>query len=136
MISLILVSHCHQVAVGVLEIAQQMVHAPLPIAAVGGILSEAGDPQLGTDALRIAQAIREQWSEEGVLILVDLGSAVISTELALEMLPPAMSARCLISNAPLVEGAVIAALEASLQHDLETVNRAAEAVCSFQKVTR
>jgi dihydroxyacetone kinase DhaKLM complex PTS-EIIA-like component DhaM len=67
---------------------------------------------------------------------VDLGSAVLSAELALEILPEEISARCLISNAPLVEGAVIAALEASLGHTLAEVNAAAEGVAHLPKVFR
>ncbi len=71
-----------------------------------------------------------------MLILVDLGSAILSAETALELLPDEQRERCLISNAPLVEGAVVAALEASLGHSLEDVNRAAEAVRNLDKVLR
>ncbi len=71
-----------------------------------------------------------------MLILVDLGSAILSAETALELLPDEQRERCLISNTPLVEGAVVAALEASLGHSLEDVNRAAEAVRNLDKVLR
>ncbi len=135
MISIVIVSHCRQIAQGVQELAQEMTQAPVPIIPVGGII-EDGDYRIGTDAMRIVEAIQEHWTPDGVLILVDLGSAVLSAETAIEFLPEEMQESCLISNAPLVEGAVIAALEASLSHRLEDVNRAAESVSSLEKVSR
>lgn len=136
MIALILVSHCRDIARGARELAVEMTHTPVSISAVGGIADEDGAYGLGTDAVAIFDAIQEHWSPDGVLLLVDLGSAVLSAETAIEMLPDDMRSVCLISNAPLVEGAVIAALEASLQHSLKDVNRAAEAVRTLDKVTR
>jgi PTS hybrid protein len=96
----------------------------------------SGAAVLGTDAAQIAAAIERCWTPAGVLILVDLGSAVLSAETALDLLPPAMQASCLISNAPLVEGAVVAALEASLAHSLAVVNQAAETACHLPKILR
>ena len=122
---------------GVKELADQMAGPTVQIEIVGGILDEqSGESLLGTDATQIAAAIERCWSPTGVLILVDLGSAVMSAELALELLPPAMQEACLISNAPLVEGAIVAAVEASLQHSLQVVNTAAEAAGNIQKVQR
>ena len=135
-ISLILVSHCRDIARGARELAVEMTQTPVSISAVGGIIDEHGDYRLGTDAIAILEEIQEHWSPDGVLLLVDLGSAVLSAELAIDMLPDDMRSVCLISNAPLVEGAVIAALEASLQHSLDDVNQAAEAVRTLNKVAR
>ena len=136
MVGLVLVSHSRKLALGVLELADQMAGGEVCIAAVGGVHDEAGGWQLGTDALQIEQAIRQHWQPAGMLLMVDLGSAVLSAELALELLEPDMRQRCMISNAPLVEGAVVAALEASLGHSLDEVNQAAEMTCNYQKVTR
>ena len=136
MIGLVIVSHCYQLAKGVKKLALQMARDPVKIIPVGGIEDESGQRQLGTDALQIAAAIQDNWTPSGMLILVDLGSAVLSTETALELLPDYIQASCLISNAPLVEGAVVAALEASLGHTLEVVNRAAEEARQFDKVIR
>jgi dihydroxyacetone kinase phosphotransfer subunit len=135
-ISLILVSHCRDIAQGVLQLAVEMTQTPVSIGAVGGIPDGEGGYRIGTDALSIRDAIEANWNSDGVLLLVDLGSAVLSAETAIEFLPEEMQSVCLISNAPLVEGAVIAALEASLQHSLQDVNRAAEAVRCLDKVTR
>ena len=136
MVNLVIVSHCTKLADGVKEMADSMADHAVQIRAVGGVENLDGSFRLGTDAVRISEAIQEIWSEAGVLLLVDLGSAVLSAKLALDLLPEEMGQRCLISNAPLVEGAVVAALEASLDHSLTAVNQAAEAASDFEKVTR
>jgi dihydroxyacetone kinase phosphotransfer subunit len=136
-VSLVLVSHSQTLARGVKELADQMADQQVQIETVGGIVDDrSGETVLGTDAGEIVAAIERCWSPAGVLLLVDLGSAVLSAELALEMLPAAMQEHCLISNAPLVEGAVVAALEASLNHSLAAVNAAAEDACKIQKIVR
>lgn len=127
MVNLVIVSHSHSVAEGTREIALQMASDAVKIVAVGGMQENRGDWALGTDPMLIADAVRAAWDETGVLLLVDIGSAVMSTEQALEFLPEAMRERCLISNAPLVEGAIVAALEAGLGRSLAQVNMAAEA---------
>lgn len=135
MIGLVLVSHSHLIAQGLRDLADQMANGQVQIAPAGGC-EEDGKLVLGTDAMRILQAIEEAWSDDGVLILVDLGSAVLSAELAIEMLPPEKQERCLVSNAPLVEGAIVAALQASLGESLEQVNTMAEDALNLRKIER
>lgn len=134
MIHLVIVSHSRQLAHGVAELARQMAPAALQVSPVGGLDEAGGAPVLGVDALEIAEAIRRVDAPDGTLILVDLGSAVLSAETALDLLEPEQRRRCRISNAPLVEGAVVAAVEAGLQHSLDDVNRAAEAAGDIPKV--
>lgn len=134
MVSIVIVSHSRCLAEGVREIAEQMAGGQVTIVSVGGI-QDGETLQLGTDPLAVLRALEDAWSPDGVLILVDLGSAILSAETALEMLPPARQARYRISNAPLVEGAIVAALEASLGESLEAVNAAAEATRDLVKVT-
>ena len=143
MVNLVLVSHAQEIAMGTKLLAEQMAGDTIQIEAAGGVpdhrQAEPTDDRpmvLGTDAAQIANAIERCWSNAGVLLLVDLGSAVLSAELALELLSDEMRERCLISNAPLVEGAVIAALEASLGHSLDEVNQAAEGIVTIPKVVR
>ncbi len=136
MVNLVVVSHSAMLAEGAKELADSMGNETVTVLAVGGIADGAGGYRLGTDAVRICAAIEEVWSDAGVLLLVDLGSAVLSAKLALDLLPPEKRESCVISNAPLVEGAAIAALEASLGHPLPVVNQAAESACQFEKVTR
>ena len=69
--------------------------------------------------MRVVRAIEEAWSEDGVLVLMDLGSAVLSAEMALDLLPEERRGRVLLSEAPLVEGAVAAAVAAGRGATLE-----------------
>jgi dihydroxyacetone kinase phosphotransfer subunit len=84
MIGLVIVSHSAKLAEGVCELARQVARDKVKIAAAGG----TADPQnpIGTDAFQVLQAIESVYSEEGVLVLMDLGSAVLSAETALELL--------------------------------------------------
>ena len=87
-----------------------------------------GDPRggLGTSVEAIMAAIDRAWSEKGVAILVDLGGAETNSEMAIEMLPESRRDRVVVCNAPVVEGAVMAATEAASGATLETVRRTAE----------
>lgn len=135
MIHLVIVSHSRQIAEGVAELARQMAPEGMEISAIGGI-EDGGALLLGTDAAQIAATLQEKTGPDGALLLVDLGSAIMSAEIALEMVEPALRARCCISNAPLVEGAIVAAIEAGFSHSLEAVNRAAEAAATMPKILR
>jgi dihydroxyacetone kinase DhaKLM complex PTS-EIIA-like component DhaM len=75
---------------------------------------------------KILSAIDAAWSEDGVAILVDLGGAETNSEMAIEMLPEERQGRIVICNAPVVEGAVMAATEAWGGGSLEDVKRTAE----------
>ncbi len=119
MIGLVLVAHSAKLAEGVVELAAQMAGEKLRIGVAAG-LDQPGNP-LGTDATAVARAIDEVWSEDGVLVLMDLGSAVLSAELALDLLPEERRAGVLLTEAPLVEGAVAAAVAAALGEPLEKV---------------
>ena len=124
MIHLILVSHHPDIARGIAALAAQMSAAPDTIHTAAGI--DDADNPVGTDAVRIMQTLLEADNPDGILILVDLGSAILSAQTALDLLDdPALAARCRISAAPLVEGAISAAVAASSGADLETVAREA-----------
>jgi phosphocarrier protein FPr len=122
-IGLVIVSHSARLAAGVVELAAQMGGQDLRIATAAG-LDQPGGP-LGTDAALVARAVEQVWSDDGVLVLMDLGSAVLSAELALDLLPEDRRPRVLLTEAPLVEGAVAAAVAAGLGEPLHVV--AAEA---------
>jgi dihydroxyacetone kinase DhaKLM complex PTS-EIIA-like component DhaM len=87
-----------------------------------------GNPEggLGTSVEGILAAIDSAWSDAGVVILVDLGGAETNSEMAIEMLPAERQGRVMICDAPVVEGAVMAATEAWGGSDLATVKRTAE----------
>ena len=130
MIGIVLVSHSHFLAKGLQEMAVQMSQNLVKVATAGGV----DDETIGTNADRIYQAIQEVYTSEGVLVIFDLGSALLSTEMAIEMLPDDQQANIKLSKAPMVEGAIVAAVEASLGHTLEEVNKAAEAAKDMDKI--
>jgi phosphocarrier protein FPr len=119
MVGLVVVSHSAQLAAGVVELMRGMAGSEVPIAAAGG-LELPGQP-LGTDANLIHRAIEQVYSDAGVVILVDLGSAILSTEMALEMFSLERRAHMLIAPAALVEGGIAAAVQARLGNDIKTV---------------
>ena len=121
MVGIVVVSHSDALAQGVVALAREMSSPELALEAAGGT-SEPG--VLGTDAERVREAIERAMSEDGVLVLMDLGSALMSAEFAVELLGDTPG-RVLLSEAPLVEGAVAAAAAASGGASLEEV--AAEA---------
>ena len=110
MVSLVIVSHSATLAEGVRELANQMAQGKVAIAAAGGI----DDPEnpIGTDPMKVMEAIESVYSDDGVVILMDLGSALMSAEMALEFLTPEQQAHVFLCAAPLVEGAVSAAVTA------------------------
>jgi phosphoenolpyruvate-protein phosphotransferase/dihydroxyacetone kinase phosphotransfer subunit len=118
-VGLVIVSHSHELATGVVELAREMGGEDVPIEAAGGL----DDGSVGTDAARVQSAIERAMSDDGVLVLMDLGSALMSAEMATELLGG--GDRVLLSEAPLVEGAVAAAAVARGGASLEEV--AAEA---------
>jgi multiphosphoryl transfer protein len=117
-VGLVIVSHSATLAEGVAELARGM-GAEVPIELAGGI--EGPEPALGTDAAKVVEAIERAEEGDGVLVLMDLGSAVLSAELALDLLPPERRKRVVLCEAPLVEGAVAAAVTAKLGASLEDV---------------
>ena len=118
-VGLVLVSHSAQLAEGAAELARAMAGEEVRIVAAGGMAPP--ETALGTDAVRVAAAIEEAWSERGVLVLMDLGSALLSAEMAVELIPEEHRKRVLLSAAPLVEGAVSAAVTSRLGESLEHV---------------
>ena len=124
MVGVVIVSHSHTLAEGVKELAAQMAQGPVALAAAGGI----DDPEnpIGTDAMKVQAAIESVYSDSGVVVLMDLGSAVMSAEMAVEFLSPEQAANVHLCAAPLVEGAVAAVVQASVGADVEAVLREAE----------
>lgn len=84
MIGFVIVSHSAKLAEGVCELAGQVAQGRVRLAAAGGT-ADAENP-IGTDAYKVLQAIESVYTEDGVLVLTDLGSADLSAETALELL--------------------------------------------------
>ena len=121
-VGIVIVSHSPEVARGAADMVRQMVGPEVPLAWCGG--NPAGG--LGTSVESVLAAIATAWSERGVAILVDLGGAETNSEMAIELLPPERKHKVVVCNAPIVEGAVMAATEASGGSSLDDVRRTAE----------
>jgi dihydroxyacetone kinase phosphotransfer subunit len=121
-VSIVIVSHSPDVAKGTADMVRQMVGEEVRVAWCGG------NPHggLGTNIEAITNAIEAVYSPAGVAVLVDLGGAETNSEMAIEMLPGGRGASVQICNAPIVEGAVMAATEAASGASLETVRSTAE----------
>ena len=130
LVGLVIVSHSAKVADGTLELAAQMAGDEVRIVAAGGL----EDGAIGTDASRIAAAIRAADAGAGVVVMTDLGSAVLSASTALELLDPEQAARVRLSRGPVVEGAIVAAIQASVGDDLEAVVSTADAMLAHDKL--
>jgi phosphoenolpyruvate-protein phosphotransferase/dihydroxyacetone kinase phosphotransfer subunit len=126
-VGIVVVSHSARLAEGVVELAREMA-GDVRIEAAGGIdPPAAGEPRaLGTDAVRVMEAIEAAHGPEGaepagVLVLMDLGSAVLSAETAVDLLDPEIGAGVRLAAAPLVEGAIAAAVAAQAGQSLDEV---------------
>ena len=121
-VGIVIVSHSPLVAEGAADMVRQMVGDEVPLAWCGGN-PEGG---LGTSVEAIMAAIDRAWSDRGVAILVDLGGAETNSEMAIEMLDGDRGRKVVVCNAPVVEGAVMAATEASGGASLAEVRATAE----------
>ncbi|MNS51506.1 PTS-dependent dihydroxyacetone kinase, phosphotransferase subunit DhaM [compost metagenome] len=123
MIGIVVVSHSAMLAAGLKALADQL-GSPARLLLAAGV--DDPDHPIGTDAIAVMSAIEEADDGSGVLVLMDLGSALLSAETALELLPPELSARVRLCPAPLVEGTLAAVVAAGSGMTLDEV--AAEAL--------
>lgn len=131
MVNLVLVSHSYTLACSVAELAEQM-NQGCQIAVAAGL--EEPENAIGTDAVRIMTAIEQVYSPDGVVVLMDLGSAILSAETALDLIDPEMAENVKLCSAPLVEGAIAAAISASSGASLQEVILEAENAISAKQL--
>ena len=126
MVGIVIVSHSEKIAEGVVELCRQMA-AAVPMEAAGGL----EDGSIGTDFQKIYNAVEAVQSDDGVAIFFDLGSAIMTTEMVLESFE---GVTVKMADAPLVEGAIAAAVTASMGMDLDTVLDAAKDAYNVSKL--
>lgn len=120
-VGIVFVSHSERLAEGLVELARQM--APtVRLVAAGG----TDDGRIGTSFDKVTAAIGTADAGAGAVVLCDLGSAIMTTDTALEFLDDDQRARVRIADAPLVEGGVAASVAAESGESLDAVVRAAE----------
>ena len=127
MVGLVIVSHSPKIAEGIKELALEMAQGYTQLYTAGGL----EDGTIGTDAVRIMEALQSANTGDGVVILADLGSGIISAETAIDLLEEDIVVR--IADAPVVEGAIVAAVEANIGNSMDQVIQAAEAMREFHK---
>src|SRR5687767_12478583 len=110
MVGIVVVSHSRRLAEAALALAMEMVHGQAPPVAIAAGLDA---DTFGTNALEVKAAIESVCSTEGAVVLMDLGSAVLSTELALDLIDPLIRESVVLTAAPLVEGLVAAMVQAA-----------------------
>jgi multiphosphoryl transfer protein len=123
MVGLVLVSHSRPLAEAVSDLVRRAVNSDLQLSYCGGVGEDR--TELGTDAIEIQEAISSVFSDHGVLVLMDMGSAILSAETAKELLSPEQQEKVRLTSAPLVEGGVAAAVQAQLGSSLDEVAKAA-----------
>lgn len=120
MVNILLVSHSYKLATGTAELLRQMATSEtLKVRVAAGI----GDnnEEIGTNAIEIMEALIELTMDGEVLVLMDLGSAVLSTEMALQMMDEETVAKVRMCPAPFVEGAIAAGVQANMGSSLQEV---------------
>ena len=117
MVGIVVASHSSRLAEGVVEVAKMM--APdVPIIAAGGM----DDGSMGTSCRKIIGAVKKVYSDDGVALIADIGSSILTAEMAVEILKrPNLK----IVDCPIVEGAVIAAVESKLGKTLDEIETSA-----------
>lgn len=98
------------------------------VVAVGGM----EDGSIGTDAIRIKEGIEQANGGEGVVLLADLGSGILSSQMAIDLLEEDIPVQ--IADAPILEGAISAAVQAAIGGNLKEVIEAAELAKQVSKL--
>jgi phosphoenolpyruvate-protein phosphotransferase/dihydroxyacetone kinase phosphotransfer subunit len=124
MVGLVLVSHSRRLAEAALDLIKRTIGPDIPIAAAGGVGDDRSE--LGTDALDIQESILKVRSADGVLVLMDMGSAILSAETAKELVSFEMTDPLVLCSAPLVEGSIAAAVQIQIGSALNEVTAAAQ----------
>lgn len=129
MVGIVIVSHSFKVAEGIYDLAMEMAAENDHIIPAGGM----EDQSIGTDAFRIMAAVEQADTGDGVAILADLGSGIMSAEMAIEMLDDNIKVR--IADAPILEGAISAAVTSTSGASLDEVIAAAEEARTVSKLS-
>ncbi|MCK8826682.1 PTS-dependent dihydroxyacetone kinase phosphotransferase subunit DhaM [Natroniella acetigena] len=122
MVGIVVVSHSYKIAQGIEELTQELIPRQIPLVAIGGI----EDGRIGTEIDEIIEAVKKVYSQEGVIIIGDVGSALVNSQMALELLSLEGYDAVVVSKAALVEGTMVAVIESNLGKSLEGINQKIE----------
>jgi dihydroxyacetone kinase phosphotransfer subunit len=127
-VGIVLVSHSEKLAEGLKDLVEQLSSGVVPVAAAGG----GPQGELGTSAEKVRRAILSVAGPDGVLVLVDLGSATLSAETAIELLDP-KPCEVRITDAPFVEGAVVSVIHSGIGDNLAAIMEEVEGARHLEK---
>ena len=127
MVGIVVVSHSEKVAQGVVELCKQMA-ANVPMAAAGGL----ADGGIGTDFQKIYEAVESVQSEDGVVVLFDMGSALMTAEMVMDAFEGVTAIK--LADAPIVEGSIAAAIAANIGLPLDLVIQSANEANGAKKL--
>lgn len=130
MAGIVVVSHSSKIAQGVVELVEQMTQGKVRMKAAGG----TEDDRIGTDAMKIQKAILEVDDGTQVLIFMDLGSAIMSAEMALDFMEEDLRRRVTLVDAPLVEGVLASAIQATITENIEEIIKVAKESKNLVKI--
>lgn len=122
MVNLVIVSHSAQLGEGVGALARQMLMGDGCKLAIAAGIDDPENP-IGTDPIKVMEAIESVADTDHVLVMMDIGSALLSAETALELLDPDIAAKVRLCAAPLVEGTLAATVSAAAGADIDQVIR-------------
>ncbi len=126
MVGLVIVSHSSKLAEGVTDLARMMARS-VPIAAAGGL----EDGSFGTSFEKISNAVDEVYSDDGVIMLMDMGSAVMTAEMVIESME---GRKIVMADCPIAEGAVTGTVSAESGSTLEEILEELEQVGTQKKL--
>lgn len=127
---MVLVSHSEKLADGLKDILDEMKDDSVEIVAAGG----TGDGHIGTNAMRIMEQIETLSDVDDILLFADLGSSILSSEMAIDMLDPEIGEKVQIVDVPIVEGAFLAVVNAPAAPDAAAVIKAAQDARVMKKI--
>lgn len=129
MIGIVIVSHSDKIAEGIVDLCYEMASDSVKIIPAGG----TNDGRIGTDPIKIKEAIEEAFGGNEVVILGDIGSSLMNTELAIELLDEKLKEKVKILDTPIVEGSIVVAVQASISNDIDKILKIAEEVRTTRK---
>ncbi|MGL4607088.1 MAG: dihydroxyacetone kinase phosphoryl donor subunit DhaM [Eubacteriaceae bacterium] len=131
MTGVIIVSHSEKLAEGLRDIVMEMNDGSVEVIAAGG----ADGGRIGTNTIKIMNAIEALAEREQILIFVDLGSSVMSSEAAIDLIDDDLQEKVQIVDAPLVEGVIGCVVQATITNNIEEILQAAQEGATMSKLS-
>lgn len=130
MIGIVIVSHSTKIAEGIVDLCYEMIDDSIKIIPAGG----TNDGRIGTDPIRIKEAIEKAYDGDGVVVLGDIGSSLMNADMAMELLEEEIRLKIKILDTPIVEGSIGVAVEASISNDINKILEVAEEARITKKI--